>query len=82
LFGAAEGKRRAIGNAVPPAESSEYARDVACARGAVSAEVFARATREGAAMGLEQAVAEALAVEPGVRIQPDTQAASSISRSA
>jgi predicted ATPase/DNA-binding XRE family transcriptional regulator len=64
LFGAADARRNGGGLPLPPAERADYERDVALVRGQLPGDVIARAWKQGQAMSLDQAVAEALAAYP------------------
>ena len=60
LFGAAEGLRQALGMRLQPPARAIYERWVADARAQLDAETFEQAWREGKALSLEQAIADAL----------------------
>jgi predicted ATPase len=60
LFGAAEALRAALGAPLPPSERADYDRGVATARAQLGEVTLAAAWTEGAAMTLEQAIANAL----------------------
>jgi predicted ATPase/transcriptional regulator with XRE-family HTH domain len=66
LFGAAHALRQAIGVPLWPALRSAYERAVALAQTALGDETFACLHAEGAALSLDQAVAEALAYDSPV----------------
>jgi len=65
LGGAAEGLRQALGVQLWPEERAGHERALQAMRVALGEEVFAAVWASGAALALEQAVAEALAVDPG-----------------
>jgi predicted ATPase len=60
LLGAAHGVRERLRAPLPPAETASVAETAAAAREALGTETFERACRDGAALPLEQAMAEAL----------------------
>jgi tetratricopeptide (TPR) repeat protein len=64
LWGAAERLRQAIGCRPPPAARATYERAMAVARAQLGEDAFAAAWAEGRARTLEQAVVEALAMNP------------------
>lgn len=61
LFGAAEAERNVIGLTLQEPEQSTYAQAIEAARAGLSGEMFAVCWSAGRALGVEQAVAEALA---------------------
>jgi tetratricopeptide (TPR) repeat protein len=78
LLGAAEKLREANGIAIPAADRTSQAQDVARLRAASGEQAFASAWAEGQALSLEQAIAYALAVvSPGdaTPADPDHQRA-------
>jgi len=60
LWGAAERLRQAIGCRPPPAARATYERAMAAARAQLGEDAFAAAWKAGAALTLEQAIAEAM----------------------
>jgi predicted ATPase len=71
LLGAAAALRAAIGLATPPAERTEYERDVEVVRIALDDLDFRAAWAAGRAMTLEQAVAYALDEQPSAQRRPE-----------
>jgi predicted ATPase/DNA-binding CsgD family transcriptional regulator len=63
LLGAAAAQRQAIGDELFPVEEEYVAATIATTRAALSAEAFQAAWEAGAALSLDQAVAEALALD-------------------
>ncbi len=64
LLGAVEALVEAIGQALEPPESIDYAENVATLRSQLAADVFAAAWAEGRALSLEQLLADVLAQPP------------------
>jgi DNA-binding CsgD family transcriptional regulator len=76
LFGAAEGLRETVGAPVAADDRELYERDVAAVRAALDETAFAAAWAAGRALSIEEAVAEAMAVEPSAPPSPAESLAS------